>query len=191
MDSRPTLETERLVLRPFRLSDAPEVQRLAGDRRVAEMTMSIPHPYQDGVAEEWIGSHLETFGSGKEVILAVTLKAGGILLGAIGLAVRREHERAELGYWIGVPYWNQGYCTEAAAAVVRFGFESLGLHRIQANHYARNPASGRVMQRIGMTREGCLRRHIRRWDRSEDLVLYGILRDEVIKGVRLPADSTC
>lgn len=175
MDSRPTLETARLLLRPFTLTDAPEVQRLAGDRRVAEMTASMPHPYDDGVAETWIGSHPEGYEVGR-VELAVTLRPIGTLVGAIGLFVAHEHERAELGFWIGVPYWNQGYCTEAAREVLRYGFGHLGLHRIQANHYARNPASGRVMQKIGMTREGYVRESVLRWDRREDLVLYGILR---------------
>ena len=85
--------------------------------------------------------------------------------------------RAELGYWIGKPYWGQGYCTEAARATLDFGFEQLGLNRIFAHHFARNPASGRVMQKIGMTREGRLRQHVKKWDAFEDLELYGILKD--------------
>ena len=112
MKQRPTLHTERLVLRPFALADAKYVQRL------------------------------------------------------------------ELGYWIGYPYWNQGYCTEAAQVVLVYGFSILGLNRIHGRCLKRNPASGRVMEKIGMVQEGCLRAHDKKWEQFEDLVLYGILKSE-------------
>ena len=89
-----------------------------------------------------------------------------------------EAERAELGYWIGVPSWNQGYATEAAAAVVSYAFGELNLHRVWAQHLARNAASGRVMQKIGMQHEGRLRQHARTNGIPEDLESYAILRDE-------------
>ena len=177
LDARPTLVTARLVLRPFRMADAPEVQRLASARQVAEMTLNIPHPYPDGAAEEWISTHRARYEQGREVVLAVTRRDIG-LLGAIGLVVEAEMQRAELGYWIGVPYWGQGYCTEAARALVDYGFRAMGLHRIVATHFTCNPASGRVMQKLGMRREGCLREHVRKGNRYHSLALYGILRDE-------------
>lgn len=96
----------------------------------------------------------------------------------MGLILDSENNCAELGYWIGKPYWGRGYCTEAARAIVRYGFDDLHLHRIHSSHFASNPASGRVMQKIGMTREGCLRQHIRKWGQWEDVVLYGILRSQ-------------
>ena len=99
-----TLTTERLVLRPFTLADAPEVQRLAGDRDVASTTLRIPHPYKEGMAEEWIGTHAEKYASGKGLSLAITLRSPGTLVGAVGLEICKEHSRAELGYWIGKPY---------------------------------------------------------------------------------------
>ncbi len=174
----PTLRTERLVLRAFKLSDAPDVQRMAGAIEIAFPTVNIPHPYEDGMAELWISSHRPAFERGELVPLAVTLSADGTLIGAISLSLHQNHERAELGYWIGVPYWGQGYCTEAARAMMSYGFEVLGLHRIHSSHFARNPASGRVMQKLGMTREGCLRHHVKKWDAFEDLVCFGLLREE-------------
>ena len=142
--TRPTLETSRLTLRPFDLADAADVQRLAGAKEVASTTLTVPHPYEDGMAEAWIGAHQETFEKGKDVTFAITLEKNGALIGAISLnSINREHQRAEIGYWIGVPYWNRGYCTEAARAVVRYGFEVLALERIYAHHFRRNPASGR------------------------------------------------
>jgi RimJ/RimL family protein N-acetyltransferase len=86
--------------------------------------------------------------------------------------------RAEMGYWLGVPFWSQGIATEAARAVLRYGFEHLNLHRIHAFHFVRNGASDRVMQKIGMQHEGTLRHHDHKDDHWEDLVSYGILADE-------------
>ena len=178
MPDEPTIETARLVLRPFVPADAPEVQRLAGDRDVASTTLNIPHPYEDGLAEAWIESHAPAFARGERLTLAITGRDDGRLLGGISLRLVARHENAELGYWVGKPYWGRGICTEAAAAVLTYGFETLALHRIHASFLARNPASGRVMQKIGMTREGCLREHIRKWGVFEDLEKYAILRSE-------------
>jgi ribosomal-protein-alanine N-acetyltransferase len=179
MAQRPTLTTERLILRPFVLEDAADVQRLAGDRAIADTTLNIPHPYEDGMAEQWISRHQGIFDEDKGVTFAVTGKDGGHLIGAISLlGINRRFSRAELGYWIGKPYWNRGYCTEAGLAVLEYGFDEMGLNRIHATHLARNPASGRVMVKLGMTREGMQRQHASRWDRFEDLVLYGILARE-------------
>lgn len=178
MKERPSLQTERLILRPFSLADTADVQRLAGDREVASTTLNIPHPYEDGLAEQWIGTHQEQFEQGREVVFAVVLHSERVLIGAIGLVINQHQERAELGYWVGKPYWNRGYGTEAARAVLQYGFEVLQLRRIHASHLKRNPASGRVMQKIGMTYEGCSRQHVKKWGIFEDLERYGILKSE-------------
>ena len=123
-------------------------------------------------------------------MFAITLRKEGLLVGCIGLTISREHVRAELGYWIGKPYWGNGYCTEAARAMVRFGFEELGLKRIHAIHFRRNPASGRVMSKIGMAREGCQRQHIKKWGTFEDLVMYAILKSEFGSRTRSQPDGT-
>jgi [ribosomal protein S5]-alanine N-acetyltransferase len=178
MAQRPTLETARLVLRPFSLEDAGDVQRLAGAPEVADTTLNIPHPYEDGMAEAWISTHQARFDAGEGVVLAITLRATSALIGAIGLEIAKRHRRAEMGYWIGVPYWRQGYCTEAAQAMIAHGFGALGLHKITSSHFARNPASGRVMQKAAMEHEGVLRQHVLKGERFEDLVVYGLLREE-------------
>ncbi|MBT3289847.1 MAG: GNAT family N-acetyltransferase [Victivallales bacterium] len=179
MGQRPTLRTERLLLRPFELSDARDVQRLAGDRAIAEMTATIPHPYEDGMAEEWIGTHQERFDAGDLVNFAIVRQDTGELVGAIGLmGLANSSERGEIGYWIGKPDWGHGYCTEAARAAITYGFSVLRLNRIHGRYCKRNPASGRVMAKIGMTYEGCLRQHEKKWGQIEDMVLYGILRAE-------------
>jgi RimJ/RimL family protein N-acetyltransferase len=174
----PGIETERLVLRGFTPADAADVQRLAGEREIAATTAMIPHPYEDGMAEEWIGGHEEEFRNGRGVTFAITDKETGDLVGAIGLTVRREYDNAEMGYWVGKPFWNRGYCTEAAGAILRYGFEDLALHRIYARHFGNNPASGRVLEKIGMRREGCQRRHFKKWGEYLDAVMYGCLRED-------------
>ncbi|HUI05830.1 MAG TPA: GNAT family N-acetyltransferase [Verrucomicrobiae bacterium] len=166
------------MLRPFELSDAPRVKLLAGDREIAATTARIPHPYEPGMAEAWIGTHQEDFEKGTAVNFAITLKDTSELMGAIGLIVNRDHENAEMGYWIGKPYWNRGYCTEAARAVLQYAFDELRLNRVFAHHFSHNIASGRVMQKLGMRHEGRRRQHVKKWGQFIDSEMYGILRNE-------------
>lgn len=176
---QPTLTTARLVLRSFRMEDADVVQTLAGDVGVARDTLNIPHPYERADAESWIRSHAEQLKRRESVTFAVEAPAEGCVVGAVGLILELDHDRAELGYWIGRPYWGRGYATEAARAVVAWGFRSLGLHRIHASHFPRNPASGRVLRKIGMRHEGTLREHVRKWNELLDLERFGMLRAEL------------
>ena len=175
---RPVLETDRLVLRPYRLADAADLQRLAGDRLIAATTATIPHPYPDGEAEAFIGAHEARWRDGTHLTCAVTARGVDTLVGAVGLVFAAEHARAELGYWIAVPAWGRGYATEASAALCDYGFTTLGLHRIEARHVAGNPASGAVMRKLGMQREGVLRGHKAKWDTLHDLVVCGVLAEE-------------
>lgn len=178
MTGQPTLTTERLILRPYTPADAPELQRRIGEFEIA-LTTRIPYPYEDGMAEEFIGKQSEEYARGEAANFAVTHRRDGSLIGGIGLGkINRAAEHAELGYWIATACWGQGYATEAAREVVRYGFEQLVLNRIYAFHMARNPASGRVMQKTGMVYEGCQRQHANRWGFFEDVVLYGILKSE-------------
>lgn len=175
--TQPLLRTPRLVLRPFGQDDAPLVQQFAGDREVADTTLNIPHPYPDGAAASWIATHEPRFLAGEDVVFAVCTGADG-LVGAIGLHLSLAHRRAELGYWIGRGFWNRGYATEASLAMLWYGFSFLDLNRIQATHFSRNPASGRVMRKIGMRHEGISAQLVLRWDRFEDVERYAILRQD-------------
>jgi RimJ/RimL family protein N-acetyltransferase len=175
---QPTLQTRRLSLRPFELTDGEEVRRLAGDRAIADTTLLIPYPYEVGMAEEWILTRRPKFEAGEEIVFAVVLRGSGGLIGAMGLVIEGKFHRAEIGYWIGRPYWGNGYCTEAGQAVLEYGFQSLNLNRIHAYHFKRNPASGRVMRKIGMKHEGSSPQHVMKWGVFEDVELYGILRSD-------------
>src|SRR5256714_2621662 len=175
---QPTLTTARLTLRPFVADDAFDVERLAGMREVADTTLNIPHPYPHGGAAEWIRLHAPAWVDGTSATFAIVGKKTGALVGAITLMVKREHRRAELGYWIALDCWNRGYATEASQTLIDFGFEVLRLHRIEARHFLRNPASGRVMQKVGMKQEGVERDQVLKWDRFESLAVYSILEAE-------------
>jgi RimJ/RimL family protein N-acetyltransferase len=174
----PVITTPRVRLRPFTAADAPTVERLAGAREVADTTARIPHPYPEGAAAAWIATHAEAWATRRELALAITLAEGGELVGSIGLVFSPEHEKAELGYWIGLPFWGKGFASAAAGALVGFAFSRLGLNRVEAHHMARNPASGRVLLKAGLCREGVSLGAMRKNDRFEDVVFYGARRSD-------------
>jgi [ribosomal protein S5]-alanine N-acetyltransferase len=174
---QPSLTTARLRLRSFELSDGPAVERLAGAYEVALNTLLIPHPYPEGAGAEWIATHAASRTRGS-LNYALVLREGGALAGAIGLSVDERSDSGEIGYWVGVEHWGKGYCSEAGRALLAYAFGELGLNRVHAHHFARNPASGRVMQKLGMRYEGTLRQHIKKWGEYQDLPCYGILRAE-------------
>ncbi len=169
-----TLETARFWLRPLALPDIPQLVPLIGAREVAATTLRIPHPYTEENAREFLTNPKHRC----EEVLAIIRKADQQLVGAVGLHPDLAHKRAELGYWIGVPYWGNGYATEAARAVVAYGFGELDLNRIYASHFEGNNASAGVLRKIGMRHEGCQRGHILKWGRFLDSQLYGMLRSE-------------
>lgn len=192
MTGQPILVTDRLLLRPFTLADAPEVQRLAGDYEVASRTLDIPYPYPDGAAEDWIATHRPGFEKRMHVVYAVTCPEGQDLVGAVGLVeMNLRHGRAELGYWVAKHSWGRGYATEAARAVIEYGFRVLELHRIYAMHFSRNPASGRVMEKCGMVHEAHLREHNRKWGVFEDVDIWGVLSDDWREQCTVPAIREC
>lgn len=142
------LTTKQLLLRPFELKDAKRVRELAGDWRVAQMTTNVPHPYEPGMAEDWIRTLGPAFVQGEKVAYAMVRRDTDELVGCISLA-DFSGDAGALGYWVGVPFWGRGYCTEAASALVEYGFHSLGLAVIYARYLRNNSASARVLTKIG------------------------------------------
>jgi RimJ/RimL family protein N-acetyltransferase len=137
------------------------------------------------MAEAWIATHEDAYADDESVTCAIVVRddgdmddARGELVGAITLRLELDDARADLGYWIGVPFWRHGYATEAVRTMLEYGFATLGLHRIHASHLTRNPASGRVMQKAGMRLEGVQRGHVLKYGVFEDLAKYGILRSD-------------
>ncbi|MFC1778641.1 GNAT family N-acetyltransferase [Pseudomonadota bacterium] len=125
---QPEIETERLILRRFTSSDAGIVKELAGNYNVAKTTLNVPHPYDEGMAELWIESHPEKWSSKTGAVFAITTKELNQLVGTVSL-MDIEGTQAEIGYWIGEPFWGNGYCTEAVNALIQFSLDNLGSAR--------------------------------------------------------------
>jgi len=143
------LRTARLVLRPLLETDLAEVTRLAGDWDIASMTARIPYPYTLADARQWLDG-LEP----GEVVRAITPADGGNLIGITGYLPSDDGKSAEIGYWIGKPYWGHGYATEAAKALVRHCFAEGGYASLTCCHFADNPASARIIEKLGFSHAG-------------------------------------
>ena len=177
MLSIPNLETERLRLRQLSLKDETLIQKYASDRKIADTTISIPHPYPDDGAKQYIQQKIAEFTTGYSITLAIESKLKHKLIGVIGLRdIDSEHSLAELSFWLAAQVWGKGYMSEAIKPVIDFGFKTLSLNRIYAYHMVRNPASGRILQKNGFQSEGLLRQRVRKWGIFEDVMLLSILR---------------
>lgn len=175
----PCLETQRLVLRELHPTDAPSIAERAGDRQVARFLIAVPSPYPVSLATRWIAARVAWWPQARGITLAIARRdAPAILLGTVSLRRFLRDRRAELGYWLGADAWGSGFATEAADAMIDFGFRELGLERIYAQVLEGNDASCRVLDKLGMMNEGVRRRHIRKGKRLCDVSMYGLLRDE-------------
>jgi RimJ/RimL family protein N-acetyltransferase len=142
------IHTQRLLLRPPELADAARISLLAGDYEVASMTGTIPHPYSEQQAAEWI----ESVRSGEEGVVFAIVRSE-TLIGCTGYRAF-DGDHAELGYWIGKPYWGLGYASEAAEALIAHAFDAGGFDYLTAGHFTDNPASERVIKKLGFTAIG-------------------------------------
>lgn len=178
MPGLPTILTARLRLRALRDTDLPRLAELAGAPEVYRSTLRIPSPYHLEHAQQFMRMQRDSWARGEALILAIALREADEVMGAVGLEINRPMDRAELGFWVGVPYWNRGYATEAAGAMLGYGFMHLGLNRIYAGHFAGNEASACVQQKLGMKREGLLRQALKKDGAYKDDVIHAILREE-------------
>jgi len=170
-----SLETDRLLLRSFEISDRYRIYEIAGAREIYESTVSGHFPYNEDLAEGVVVMQQYRYFQGKRIPFAITLRDTGVLIGAVVLIVEKDFNRAEIGYWLGVSSWGRGYATESAKAVLTYGFKELGYHRIYAWHMATNPASGRVLQKIGLKHEGTYRDRVLKDGTYRDIKFYGML----------------
>lgn len=173
-----TLETNRLLLRLFKESDAREVTRLCNNYNIYKNTLYLPYPYSMDDALSWMKNHQENFNGNKAYEFAVTDKVTGKLYGAIALTNHQKFNHGEIAYWIGEEYWGNGYATEAAITILEFAFVEKNYNKVFARYFDSNEASGKVLSKIGMKKEGVLREHILKEDQYIDLVYYGILKKE-------------
>jgi RimJ/RimL family protein N-acetyltransferase len=175
MKSNVQLQTERLLLRRYKTPDIPVLVSLIGAREVAAMTLRVPHPYTENDARALLRQIAKDKPPSR---FGIFLRDTGQLCGGIGLNLDKDHDRAEIGYWLGIPYWGRGIATEAARAIVRYGFEVLALNRIFAICYRGNDASLRILEKLGMKYEGRSRQHVKKWGEYRDVENFGLLADD-------------
>ena len=180
MDTTTTqIETDRLILRPFKINDAQRVYELLADGEIGKHIGYLPDPYNLDDAQTWLSSHEEQIKNKTGLPFAMTDKQTGDIIGSISLSsISKEHRHAELGYWLAKAYWNNGFTTEAARALLDYAFENYDLLRIHAHHIATNTASKRVLEKLGMIEEGLLRQHINHRGKQSDIIIRAILKHE-------------
>ncbi len=174
----PTIETERLILRPMRMRDAQDLFAYARDPQVSRHVLWDTHA-SIADSRQFLRGAIRQYRKGQPGSFAITLKDSGRMIGTVGFMwINLDYHSAEVGYSLSRDYWNQGIMTEALRAVVAFGFDTLRLNRIEAQHETDNPASGRVMAHVGMQFEGVLRQRLKNKGRFVDVALYAILRSD-------------
>jgi ribosomal-protein-alanine N-acetyltransferase len=151
------LETERLLLRPVGPADLPRIAALMADYDVAKNLSTAPHPYTLADAEAFFARHSESCARGESHVFALVRKSDHAFIGKNGL--HAKDGVVEMGYWHGKPYWGRGFGTEAARRVLSFGFNDLKLERIVAGWFEDNPASGRILSKLGFTTTGTIERN--------------------------------
>ncbi len=151
MDIFPALHTPRLHLRRIEVEDIPALVKYANNRKISEYILNIPHPYGEPQAVFRISYVVQGFKNRTRYVFAIVPKASGELIGEISLHLENK-TTAQLGYWVGEPFWNQGIATEAIGAVLKFGFEKLYLGLIYATCHEENGASGKVLLKNGLMR---------------------------------------
>ncbi|MCL1679685.1 GNAT family N-acetyltransferase [Elizabethkingia miricola] len=173
MEAPLKIETERLILSPLKESDIPLITEYLQEKIISDNTSHIPYPYSESDARTWIKMSDDALTAKTGYTFAIREKEGKII-GAIGLHDRGD-DKAELGYWIAVPFWNKGYATEAASAILNFGIKELKFHKIYATHFIHNPASGKIMEKIGMQKEAVLKDHIKKEGQYLDIQMYSLI----------------
>jgi len=167
--------TERLVLRPFRADDIDEALAYRNDLEFSRYLPHIPQPFTRQHAEEFVARNMS---EPWEQFATFAVAREGRLIGTVNLDADAAKQRAMIGFAIGRAHWGRGLATEAARAVVAWGFGAFDIVRIWATTDARNVRSRRVLEKLGMQLEGCLRSHGLARDGRADEVWYGLLREE-------------
>lgn len=174
-ETNKTITTERLLLRLFEESDAEAVTKLCNNYNIYKSTLYLPYPYTIDCALSWIEHHMYNFNANKSYEFAICDRRTGTLYGAIALSNNQRFDNGEIAYWIGEEFWGNGYATEASIAILDFAFNVKKYHKVYARHFASNPASGQVIQKIGMIKEGILIDHVKKENHFEDLIYYGVV----------------
>jgi len=177
--NRLQLKGKRIILRCHKMSDVDDIVKNINDKRISAWTSHIPYPYNKKDAIQFISKAQYKYNHQKAFELAIVLNDSNKLIGGIALHyVGKDKKQAELGYWVGKKYWDQGYVTEAVDLILNFGFKKLKLHRIQALCFKANKASERVMIKSGLKKEGEIRECTYRLGSWHNILRYSILDSE-------------
>ena len=175
------IETKRFIIRPFKKSDANQVYEVCNDFEISKTTLGIPFPYTLEDATNFIKYTNDAISNQKSYELAITLKENSDeLVGCISLmGIKRPADKAELAYWVAKKFWNNGIATEAGKAIIEYGFNTLNLNSIFARFLDNNPASGKVMEKIGMKYIGKMRENEYKLGKYHDVYYYEILKSDL------------
>ncbi len=165
------LEADSCLMRPLQTLDIARIRCYASAIEIAENTF-VPHPYPAAAASEFVETARENWRINEAFVFAIVEKSTGAFTGVMGIHPKAAHNYAEVGYWIGKPFWGRGLASAALRLIIEFGFERLQLNRIEAGHFPHNPASGRVMQKANMRYEGRHRQAIFHREAYKDFLLY-------------------
>lgn len=172
----PRVGSKRLLLRPYIAEDAAALAQFGGAAAIADTMLDWPHPFSAANARSTIAAQAASYQSGRAVSFVVERRGEPGLIGGVELSgLDGRHGRAELRFWVAEHEWGQGFATEAAGAVLRFGFGELGLHRVDAMHLVRCARARAVLRTIGMREEGVLRERVRQRNTWEDVAMCAVL----------------
>ncbi|MDE6583122.1 MAG: GNAT family N-acetyltransferase [Clostridia bacterium] len=170
-------ESERLSFRFFELSDCDRLVFLLNDKEMTQY-VPIPFPYTKEMAKSWVSGQKETRDLGLNYDFAIVLKETKQLIGSVSVSfIDKDNKHGELGCWIAKDFWHKGYMTESLKRVIRFAFEELKLHKVYAKHYVENIASGKGIQKSGLTFVGILKDHVLKDGVYHDNALYEIMNE--------------
>jgi RimJ/RimL family protein N-acetyltransferase len=181
MQRFPEIHTGRLTLRRVEAGDIGSLLKYANSKSISGNILNMSYPYREEDAVAWVNRAMQGYRSGERFILAIVLKEIGEFIGAIALNIDARHNVAELGYWLGEPFRGRGIMSEAAKAMLKFGFEELDLHKIFATAFIENKASEKILLNNGMIREGEMKDHYKVDDVYKSVAQYRLTKDEYEK----------
>ncbi|WP_395608357.1 GNAT family N-acetyltransferase [Pseudomonas sp. B22129] len=174
----PRLTTSRLLLRALESDQAEALFTLANGPNIADNTANIPSPYTLETAQSFIAAIEEKYRAGELLNLGMHVHETGEFVGIVSLRINARHHYGHLGGWVAAHCRNRGYAAEAASAMMAFGFTQLGLQRVGSQCFGRNKESARVMEKIGLRFEGCLRQAFLKNGVYEDLLGFATVRED-------------
>ncbi|MDR0351245.1 MAG: GNAT family N-acetyltransferase [Puniceicoccales bacterium] len=177
LENAPMIFSEDVILKALSYKNIDNITAYLSDRETVFLLTYTPYPYTREMAEFWIRHIDNTMARGETFYWSINVKSD--FIGTIGLSIFSEHDKAEMHYWIGKPYWGNGYCTAAARLVINYCFNVMKLHRLEVNHMTRNVGSRRVIEKCGFIFESEAVDYVKRFGKYENVMFYRLMMDDV------------